>query len=79
MGRACRIGKIRNAHKILVGKPGGGDNSEDLRCRGKYQNGSSGMSVGGCEWTHLTQDRSRWRALVNTVMNFVFYERGLIS
>jgi hypothetical protein len=23
----------------------------------------------GLDWTHLAQDRDRWRALVNTVMN----------
>jgi hypothetical protein len=24
---------------------------------------------GGVEWTHLAQDRDRWRAFVNTAMN----------
>jgi hypothetical protein len=25
---------------------------------------------GGKHWIHVVQDRSQWRALVNTVMNF---------
>jgi hypothetical protein len=25
--------------------------------------------VGGVEWIHLTQDRDRWQAVVNAVMN----------
>jgi hypothetical protein len=27
------------------------------------------IGFGDVDWTHLAQDRDRWRALVNTVMN----------
>jgi hypothetical protein len=73
MGRACsKHGEKKNAYRILVGKPerkrplarprsGWEDNIKmDLR----------EIGWGGMDWIDLTQDRDRWRALVNTVMNF---------
>jgi hypothetical protein len=36
---------------------------------GWAQNGSYGDWLGSIEWIQLIQDRVRWRALVNTVMN----------
>jgi hypothetical protein len=32
------------------------------------------MEFGGMGWIHLTQDRGRWRVLVNTVINLGFHK-----
>jgi len=73
MGGACgAYGEGRGVHRVLVGKPEGkrplgrprrrwGDNIKmDLREVG-----------GGGDWMELAQDRDRWWALVNMVMNFL--------
>jgi hypothetical protein len=36
---------------------------------GEYLGGSSGVRCGGMDWIQLAQDRDRWQALVNVVMN----------
>jgi hypothetical protein len=55
----------------LVGKPEG---RRPLgRPRRRWEDGIrmdlEEIGWGGVEWIHLTQDRDRWRALVNAVMN----------
>jgi hypothetical protein len=37
--------------------------------RGQYLNGSSRSGMGGMDWIDMAQDRDRWRAVVNEVMN----------
>ena len=70
-GHVARMGEGRGVHRVVVGKPEGKrplgrprrgweDNiKKDLREEG-----------GGGDGMELAQDRDRWRALVNTVMNF---------
>jgi hypothetical protein len=67
----ARMGEVRGAYNILVGKPEGRrplgrprrtweDNIKmDLR----------EIGIGDVDWIHLVQDRDRWRALVNMVIS----------
>jgi hypothetical protein len=67
----ARMGEGRNLYRVLVGKPEGKRPLGRPRRRWedgiKMDLGESGW--GGVEWIHLAQDRDRWRALVNAVMN----------
>jgi len=70
-GHVARMGEGRGVHRILVGKPEG---KRPLgRPRRRWENNIKidlrEVIVGG-DWMELAQDRDRWRALVNTVMNF---------
>jgi len=59
-------------HRVLVGKPEGKRPLEIPRRRWEDNIKMDLHEVGrGCgDWMKLAQDRDRWRALVNTVMNF---------
>jgi hypothetical protein len=53
-----------------VGKPEGRRPLERPRCRSEDNIKISLNQVGwGMDWINLAQDRDRWRAVVNTVMN----------
>ena len=65
-----RMGEGRGVHRVLVGKPEG---KRPLgRPRRKWEDNIKMdlQEVGrGGDWMELAQDRDRWRAIVNTVMN----------
>jgi hypothetical protein len=64
------MGAGRNLYGILVGKPEGKRHLEDQDADGRMgSKWTLGRLVGGVEWIHLAQDRDRWRAVVNAVMN----------
>jgi hypothetical protein len=67
----ARMGEGRNVYRVLVGKPEGKrplgrprHRSEDGIRMDLRENG-----WGGVDWIQLAQDRDRWRAVVNAVMN----------
>jgi len=53
-----------------VGRPGERDHLGNTGMDGRIIfNRSSGSGMGGMDWIDLAQERDRWRALVNAVMN----------
>ena len=71
VGHVTRTGEGRGVHRVLVEKPEGKRPLGRPRRRWK-DNIKMDLHVVGCggmDWTDLAQDRDRWRALVNAVMN----------
>jgi len=70
-GHVARMGEGRDVHRVLVGKPEGKRPLGRPRCRREDNITMDLREVGGVgDWMELSQDRDKWRALVNTAMNF---------
>jgi hypothetical protein len=73
VGHVARMGEGRNVYRVLVGKPEGKRPLE--RPRRIWEDGIKmdlreiGLGGWGMEWIHLAEDRDRWQAVVNAVMN----------
>jgi hypothetical protein len=65
-GHVARLGEKRNAYRLLVGTPEGRRPLGSPRRRWVDNIRMDLVEVG---WIVLTQDRNRWRALVNSVSN----------
>jgi hypothetical protein len=68
VGYVTRMGEMRNAYKILVGKPEG---KNPLGILGRRREDNIRMDlreVGweGVDWMHVAQGRDQWRSVVNT-------------
>jgi len=70
-GDVARMGERRGVYRVLVGKPEG---QRPLgRPRHRWEDNIKinlqEVRCGGMDWIKLAQDRHRWRALVNAVIN----------
>jgi hypothetical protein len=70
-GHVARLGEERGVIRVLVGKPEGKRPLRRPRRRWEDNIRMSLQEVGceGMDWIGLAQERQRWRAIVNAVMN----------
>jgi hypothetical protein len=73
MGGACgTMGEGRGAYRIFVGRPEGRRPLGRPRYRWEDNIKMHLQEVGwGMNWIDLAQDRDRWRAVMNAVMNLL--------
>jgi hypothetical protein len=69
-GHVARMGDRRGAYRVLVKRPEGKSALGRPRRRWEDNIKIDLQEVGwGMDWIDLVQDKDRWRALLNTIMN----------
>jgi hypothetical protein len=71
-GHVARMVEGRGVYRVLVGKPKGKRPLGRPRLRWEDYIKLDIREVGNMDWNELAEDRDRWRALVNAVMNLRF-------
>jgi hypothetical protein len=71
-GHVARMGERWNSYRLLVGNPGGKRPLGRPRRRwvDSIRKDLGEVGWGDVDWIGLAQDRNRWRAHVNSVLNF---------
>jgi hypothetical protein len=70
VGHISRVGERKVAYRFLMGKPEGKSHLVDPGVNGRIiLRWISIIWMWGMDWIELAQDRDRWWALVNAVMN----------
>jgi len=70
-GNVARMGEKRGVYRVLMGKPEGKIplGRPRLTWEDNIKMNLQEMGCEGMDWMDLAQDRDRWRAFVNAVMN----------